>query len=251
MGDGALPDAVGSVLDVERRAPESDLRFGDAVAVRDRDGVLSGRLSRRQLRAYLLGCHDMREYGIGRHPVLRLRPRQTWAAQVRLHNLQAPRIVPACGPRAQFRRRLARDESTPHLDVQPDGRDDWSGWLYLGVISATWSLGQRLRRHLPRRQRALQPAARGPCHLSVPGAFCLEASHMSRRGRTGTGRAAPVRGRQQHGSRIRRLPMAQAVSTNLPGPTTTEPTSMTPTRDLAASSWPNCGLRPRGHLRVR
>ena len=43
---------------------------------------------------------------------------------------------------------------------------------------------------------------------------------MSRRGKTGTGRTAPVRGRQQHGSRIRRLPMAQAVSTSLPGPTT-------------------------------
>lgn len=42
MGDGALSDAVGSVLDVERPAPKSDSCFGDAVAVGDDDGVVIG-----------------------------------------------------------------------------------------------------------------------------------------------------------------------------------------------------------------
>jgi len=41
MGDGALPDAVWPILDVERLTPESDLRFRDAVAVRDGDGVVA------------------------------------------------------------------------------------------------------------------------------------------------------------------------------------------------------------------
>jgi hypothetical protein len=81
-GDGALPDAVGSVLDVERPGPKSDLRFGDAVAIRDGDGVVAG--LRGQLLRSGVDCLDRGVTGleIGHSPVcgcesveIRLMPR--------------------------------------------------------------------------------------------------------------------------------------------------------------------------------
>jgi hypothetical protein len=92
MGDGALPDAVGAVFDVERPAPESDPRFGDAVAVLDGDGVVAG--LRGQLLRKSVGC-----LGHGVATISQPRHRATKDSRPRRREGR-----PTCVPRASRRR---------------------------------------------------------------------------------------------------------------------------------------------------